>query len=816
MNRREFLRNAATAGTAAYIGGRSLPMLGQAVDGALAERLRQHASRALPQTEGRLTLGGLREPVEVIRDRWGVAHIFARNFHDVYFTQGYVTASDRLFQIDMAFRGALGRLSALFGESTLPADRWQRLIGMNVAGDRMRQLDDLSREIANAWVWGIHAYIDRMPVRPIEYEILDVDPSFPPPAQAETEFALIGLGGLIPMNFDMELLRAAAVEKVGWEAMLTLFPPNPPETSIVAAGKLRGEGHQSALELLGRLPVPPRGQSNNWVVAGKRTTSGRPLIATDSHVGFGTPSVYYEIHLNAPGLDVSGVTPPSYPGIYLGRTAKIAWAGTGVPADAQDLYLERLNPERTAALYQGVWEPLQLREELIEVRGRSTPEVFEVLETRHGPLIDPAQLRDASGMGGPLDALAAVTAPDYALRWTFREAVFRASTWHNMALATNFQEFRQALRSWQGIEMNILYADAAGNIGYQLAGVWPQRKAGDGLMPVPGWTGEYEWTGMIPFDELPYAYNPEQGFLATANNRTYDSSYPHHIGADFLPPFRVRRISQLLAATEKHSYETFAAMHLDTVSLQAREVLPLMLQAAPSGARQEHAFALLKTWDYDVRADSAAAAIYEVWLKHLAKAMLEPRLGAELATLAYDRCGAMQFPAMLTYPSKLWFGRDGTPARDAVLRASLDSALDELGKTLGTDPTAWRWGALHTVRLVHVAALSLEEKDPDAIEFLTAGRGELGGDPHTVNNAGYLPSLGYAVGSSAGVRYIIDPGEPDAAIGVTVHGVSGNPASRHWNDQVPLRLEGRYHPMPFSRRAVEAAAESKLELIPGA
>ena len=323
-----------------------------------------------------------------------------------------------------------------------------------------------------------------------------------------------------------------------------------------------------------------------------------------------------------------------------------------------------------------------------------------------------------------------------------------------------------------------------------------------------------EWTGVIPYDELPYSFNPELGYLATANNRTYDATYPHNITKDYLPPFRVRRIAELLTAVEKHSFDTFAAMHVDTVSLQAKGLLPLMLGARPSGSRQEAAHAVLGTWNYDVTADSVAACIYEIWLKHLAMAILEPTLGAEVARVAYGRCGATQFPTLLTYPSARWFGANGTNARDSVLRASLDRALDELTASLGGDMSDWRWGRLHNVKLVHTVSRFVAEKDPDVLELMTAGAGQLGGDGTTVNNAGYAASAGYTVTSGAGVRYIIDLSNPDTAIGVTIHGQSGNPVSPHWNDMVRLRLEGGYHPMPFTRRAVEAAREASLTLLP--
>jgi penicillin amidase len=776
-----------------------------------SDYLREHARRALPPVEGNLGIAGLRAPVEILRDRWGVAHIYAQNVHDLYLAQGYWTASERLFQIDLILRATAGRLSAMFGESTLQSDRWARLTGdpERVVARIEREKDDLSREIGVAYSLGVHAWIARMPVRPLEYEVLEVDPDLPGVAEMSNLLAAAWLLTLIPSNFDLELLRTAAVERLGWEGMLALFPSDPIDPTMVTAGKQWGQERRTAAELLQALPAarPGRG-SNCWVVAGWRSHSGKPLVATDSHVGFTTPSSYYEVHLSAPGIDVSGVTAPALPAIFLGRTPVTAWAATSGEGDCQDLYLERLNDDRTAALYLGEWEPLTVRTERIEVRGRSQPDLFEVRQTRHGPLLDAGEL------GGSIAGFPARPGEAYAFRWVSREQSFNLATLHRMATARSFPEFREALRGWTVVELNTVFADIDGNIGYQLAGVWPTRKRGDGTMPVPGWTDEYEWTGLIPYEELPFSFNPEIGFLATANNRTWAATYPHNVTRDTLPPYRVRRIAQLLAARETHDFESFEAMQLDTVSLQARELLPLMLAASPEGTRQDAAHALLRAWDYDVRADAVAATLYEVWLKHLAAAMLQPKLGAEVAAVAYARCGASQFATLLRYPSATWFGRDGAPARDSVLRAALDAALDELTQSLGPDLESWRWGRLHNVRLLHTVAGYLPQSDPDVVAFLTAGEGELGGDGNTVNNGGYAAAAGYTVTSGAGVRYVIDLADPDTAVGVTIHGQSGNPASPHWNDQVALRIGGGYHPMPLTRPAVEALRSTTLRLDP--
>jgi len=336
-------------------------------------------------------------------------------------------------------------------------------------------------------------------------------------------------------------------------------------------------------------------------------------------------------------------------------------------------------------------------------------------------------------------------------------------------------------------------------------------------VPVPGWTDEYEWEGFIPFDDLPWALNPADGFLATANQKIHDDSYPYLIGKDFMPPFRARRIAQLITAIERHSQESFAAMQSDTVSLPARRIVPHLLQVEPLDERQKEALSRLADWDGDLRADSAAAAIYEVWCKHVAAAILLPRMGRELYDHYYARRQwsiSFQYevlPKLLELPTAMWFGADGTAARDEVLRSALDRALDELGARLGDDVADWAWGTIHRVRMAAGLAMM-----PGFEELFTAGEAPWGGDEQTICQGMYEPgSGGYDVVVVPSWRQIIDLADLDASVGTHTVGQSGNPASSHFKDLFPLWSTGQYHPLPFTRPAVEAASESRLGLVPG-
>ncbi|HEX9694479.1 MAG TPA: penicillin acylase family protein [Actinomycetota bacterium] len=772
------------------------------------EGVREAVDRAVPPVEGELRVAGLRRPVEVIRDRWGVPHIYAESLDDLFLAQGFVVASERLFQLDTALRLANGRLATMFSELVVPMDRFARTVGWNRAGAKIATgYDDQSRRMTASFRAGVRAWLEIMPAVPVEYVVLELEPDVPDDDASWASVAAFMSWGLSG-NWDNELLRAEIVQRLGWEAVLDLFPDTPAEPGPVVAGTLP---RPSPLDLLAAAPPRPPGQgSNNWVVAGSRTATGKPLLANDPHLVTQMPSVWIEVHLSAPGYDASGVSLPFSPGVLIGRTAHHAWGLTNVGGDTQDLYVERMKDDGTAAWYQGEWEPVTVHREEIHVRGRDEPEVLEIRETRHGPILDSYLV----GIQNPTVVEGGVR-ETYALRWTGHEHAVLPSTLFRMATASSFQEFREALRTWDCPGQNVVYADVTGTIGYQCTGLYPVRRKGDGTIPVPGWTAEFEWDGFVPFEELPWSDDPENGFLATANNRIHDDSYPHLIGRDFLPPFRARRIVQLLTATGRHSRDTFAAMQSDTMSIPALEIARHLVDVEPAGGRQKEAISYLEAWDGDLAADSVAACIYQAWSKHIARAVLVPRLGDLLYTHYYgqrDWSNAFQFqvlPNLLAFPTARWFGADGPAARDEVLRRALDGAIDELAHHLGEEMSSWRWGALH--RAVFAGPLAMI---PDVAELFTGGVVEAGGDEQTLDQGAFEPERSYDVAVLPSWRQIVDLSDPDASVGIHTTGQSGHPGSPHWNDLLPLWARGEYHPLPFSREAVEANAEATTALVP--
>lgn len=771
------------------------------------EELRAAAAAAVPPWEGELDLPGLDEPVEVLRDEHGIAHIRAASLEDLFRAQGFVVASERLFQLEFLLRAANGRLAAMVGEPALAADRFARTVGWHRAGARIwDSWDERSRRIVRAYLEGARAWVQAMPAPPAEYAVLGLAPSLPhdgPSWAAASAWMSWNLSG----NFDEELVRAEVAERLGPEAVRDLFPELP-DVRFPIAGR---RPTPSGLDLLDAAPPRPPGQgSNEWVVAASRSATGAPLLAGDPHLAVLVPSFWFACHLQAPGYEAAGVALPFAPGIVIGRTPHHAWGLTNVGGDTQDLYLERLDETGGAARFRDAWEPLTVHREPIEVRGREEPLVLEVRETRHGPILHAYVV----GVAQP-EVVEGVVQETYALRWVGASCAIAPITLVRMAQATDFASFREALRGWLSPGQNVVYADADGEIGYQCTGRYPIRRGSDGSMPVPGWDGQHEWEGWIPFEELPFDVDPPEGFLATANNRIHEETYPHLIGVDWTPPSRIRRIGELLEAETPHSVQSFAAMQVDVVSVPARELASVLGALEPRDARQQAALELLRGWDGSLDVDSAAACVYAAWCHHIAERTLRPALGERLFTHAYGRSTsigrwrAVVLPHLLANPSTRWFGAEGQAGRDAVLRAALDDALDELEARLGPDPAAWRWGDLH--RVVFASPLAAL---PGLGELFTAGVVPQGGDDDTVLQGAYEPERRYDAVVVPSCRQIHDLSSPDGSSLVHAPGQSGHPASGAWSDLLPLWASGERVPLLLSPEAVRRSARHALTLRP--
>jgi len=730
--------------------------------------LRAAAAASMFPIDGELRTAGLEDAVEIRRDRWGVPYIRAATLDDLWFAQGMVTAGERLFQLDLALRLATGRLSEVFADRTLPDDRFARTVGFHLAGERIAAgWSGGSVSMVERFVAGVHAWIDTMPSPPVEYTLLDIVPELPrdlgswAACWAHLAWSLSG-------NWDRELQRAALIEAMGPEMAGKLLPPTAPADPALAAGGLAGR-------LLRDVPLSGRGLgSNDWVLAGSRTESGKPLLANDPHLLVQRPAPWIELHLSAPGYRARGVAAPFLPGVLLGTTAHHAWGVTNVSGDVSDLYLEELSDDGSAARYLDGWEPLTVRREGIAVRGSARPTMLEVRETRHGPILDSYPLGDIDTEYRPLQKT-------YALRWVGREHGAQPDSVLLAARASSFEEFREAVAGLECPGQNFVYADVDGHIGYQCTGRYPIRRSGDGTTPIPGWTGEHEWVGWVPFEELPWAKDPERGYLVTANNRVHDDGYPHLIGNDFHAPYRARRIAERIEELERHTVDSIRAIQLDTVSLAARRVLAALHERHPDE---------FGSWDGDMRADSTMAALFNLWVREMARRVIPDE--------------AVREPYMASREAFLTDALPRLLEGDLIDTGLVDDAMDAAARH---DPA--HWGELHQARFAHPlgALRGLEE-------LFVAAELPLGGDEQTVAQASFDDRHGFAVAVVASWRAVYDLADLDRSVGVLPTGNSGNPASPHWNDQAPLWASGEHHGLPFTEGAVDATTVSTLRLTP--
>lgn len=800
--------------------------------------------RPLPQVNGTALVGvPLAGPVEIIRDKWGVPHIYAQSRDDLFFAQGYVHAQDRLWQMELSRRIAHGRLSEIFGKIAFDTDRFIRIIGLTRAGrNDLDHIDAETEKVLKSYALGINTWLaanqNRLPLeftllrfKPAPWELLDT--------LAIGKFIAWGLSG----NWDSEIVHAAFIERLGAERAARLQGEYHPDNPLVLQDHTFVEMLDHLIEQFDAahewLPVGGlTAASNNWVVDGTKSDTGKPLLADDPHLPLQMPSVWYENHLWAPDMEATGVSFPGTPGVIIGHNREIAWGPTASFADVQDLYIEKFNPaDKTQYEFRGKWEQAKLVREEIRVKGETEPRVEQVVLTRHGPVINDLI---PSGLHPHLSEQALKSAEDdgqvaaggiaLALRWAGYEEGHITRAALRVNLASNWAEFVEALRDWDAPSMSLVYADRAGNIGYYMPGRIPIRAKGSGLVPVPGWTGEYEWTGWIPHDELPHLYNPPQGYIASANNLIVGKEYPHFLTAETQNGFRARRIVERLTEKAQVSTVDFAEIQVDLYCRPAAEFCYLLTEFGPAILREPvlervkqqaaEAIDILKGWDYQLRADSAAGGIFKLTQYFAMRRVFDPLLG-HLADHYFGNGFAPVVAEHITYyldytPLVLqrilvnneteWF----QPAtREQVLAAALHDAIVYFREAIGGDVQQWHWGKVHPVGFNHPLGA---QKPLD--KLLNRGPYPFGGDANTVWQAGYNPKLPFKVeGSfSASWRQIIDLADWDSSKAVHTTGQSGHPASKHYDDMIAMWLKGEYHPMLWSRERVEANEESRLRL----
>lgn len=762
-----------------------------------ADALRQAARECLAPLDGELPLRGVREPVEILRDRWGVPHIYAANRHDLFFAQGFVAAQDRLFQLEVWRRLARGELAELLGPRFAEHDRLARLL--RYRGDLQAEWDSYgpdTQQIAESFTAGINAWIDQCAQRPpIEFQILGAAPGKWEPAD------ILGRTSGITMvrNFVYEVLRSELIATRGLEEARRLAPTEPEIPFAPVQGLDLSGLDQSALAPVFALAEslrldPSDTESNDWVVDGAMSASGKPLLANDPHRGLSLPSLRYLVHLHAPGLHCIGSGEPALPGIALGHNERVAWGFTIVTTDQADLYVEELHPQDDNRYRVGDrWEAVEVVRETLRVRGESSREV-ELRFTRHGPLLFEDRNRRRA----------------FALRWAGAEPG-GAAYLGGLALSRvqNRQEFLRAMAAWKVPSENIVYADVEGNIGWIAAALTPRRSAHDGLLPVPGAEARYEWQGFLTVDELPQAFNPPSHFVLTANHNILPKGLQPVISYEWAQPFRFARLRQHFTAGRRFTLEDFQRMQHDNISLPGQRLAAIARRFQPADETLRQAVALVRNWDGRVECDSAAAAVYGLWLQALVNEFFGPDLTEPMRRFLRGNSGMAVLLEALDNADPRHFGKQSPQqARDALLEKTLRAALEQGRRRLGADVGTWQWGQLHQAHFRHPLG-SLGE--PYAAVFDRPGL-PMPGDGWTPNAAAHNEAFDHVHGSS--YRHLFDLADWDRGLATSAPGQSGQPESPFYDNLLPLWQRGEYFPLKFSRSAVEAVTAHRLQLKP--
>ncbi len=767
--------------------------------------------RTFPTIDGNVEVPGLHSKVEVYRDEWGIPHIYAHDAEDLFFAQGYVTAQDRLWQMEMNRRIGSGTLSEVLGDATLDDDRFIRTLGWRrVAEMEADSLEGESKALLEAYAAGVNAFIEsHRGSLPLEFTILGFEPEpwTPPDSISWAKVMAWDLGG----NWEAELLRAQLIEAVGEEKAAELAPPYPDDAPLIVPPEVGGYGSLDLEEALARYaPLKellgagrPVLGSNNWVVDGTKSATGMPLLADDTHLPLNLPSIWYEVHLVGGGFNVEGYSFPGVPAVVIGHNEDIAWGVTNANPDVQDLYIEKINPDNPDQYeYQGRWLDMEIIEEVIEV-DRKEPVVERVRSTHHGPVIN-SVVEDLT------DVLA--------FRWTALEPNRVVESLLMLNRASNWDEFRAALALWAVPSQNFVYADTEGNIGYQTPGLIPTRVEGHtGLLPVPGWTGEYEWQGYIPFEELPSVSNPSTHFIVTANNKVVGDEYPHVLAYDFAVGHRAERITTLLEEKDALSIDDFQRIHGDTYSIPGEIFTPYILEIEPRGFLEERALNEIEPWDCHNDADSTGAAIFEVFYRELAKNTFGDELGEELLAeyLGAATWHEIALESMIEEADDPWFDDVTTPereSRDDIVERAFADACDYLGNKLGDVPHTWKWGRLHGITFVHQP---LGRSGIPVLEaIVNRGPVDVGGSGYTVNAASYDADKPFATAHGVSQRLIVDLSNFENSLSTHTIGQSGLPFHRHYDDMIPLWQGVKYHPLPWSKDGVERNREGLLILTP--
>lgn len=793
--------------------------------------------RAFPDTTGEVRLDGLNGVIEVKRDGHGIPQIYADDSADLFFAQGYVQAQDRFYEMDFRRHVTAGRLSELVGESGLETDEFVRTLGWRrVAEQEYAELDMETRSLLQAYARGVNAYIDGKSGSQLslEYAVLSLTgPDYrPEPWTPVDSVAWVkAMAWDLRSNMNDEIDRVMASRQMSVEQVEELYP-DPPRTHDPIVTKRRPDVRGQ----LGKRPIEPAAEassvslakardaaealpallgtgegigSNSWVVAGRRSATGKPILANDPHLSPSMPGIWYQVGLHCREItevcpyDVSGFSFSGMPGVVVGHNRRIAWGVSTMYADVTDLYVERVTGETYE--YKGKQVPLRTRRERIKVADGETRTII-VRSTRHGPLLSDAS-EEVAEVGDETT--------EVALRWTASRPRSTISAIFALDKAQNWPEFQAAARKFTVPSQNLLYADVDGNIGYQAPGDIPIRSRGDGRWPVPGWDGKHEWTGYVPFRSLPSELNPDEGFIVTANNQVIGDQYPYLLGADTAVGYRSERIRALLASKKSLSVRDMSRFQMDSHNPIAKGLTRYLLDVPLETRFAREGQDTLRAWDRQQTPDSRGATYFNVVWRNI----LELTFHDELPREQWPDGGERWFNVVRTIidnPTSHWWDNLATPTvverRDDVLRDAMIRARDELTMIRSRDPRGWEWGQLHQLTLVNP---TLGDSGVGLVNrVFNRGPVHVGGGGGLVNANAWDAAEGYEVTAVPSMRMVVDLANLDRSRWIQLSGNSGHAYHPNYADQLPLWAEGRTLPWVFGAKAVEESTENTLTLHP--
>ncbi len=771
----------------------------------------QMVMRSLPRTKGEISLYGLQSKVRIYRDEYHIPHIIAQNEHDLFFAQGFITAQDRLWQMDLERRIAEGRLTEIVGQPGLKTDSLMLIIGINRTADRIVQhLSPESRRTFQAYADGINAYIKKnLKHLPIEFKLLNYKPF--PWRIVDTVSILRWFGWQLSFGWLTNATMGMIVEKVGMEKAKELFPfSNHCSSKIIPWG----DQHLSTLfqDVISfgqntKLIEPGRG-SNSWVISGELSATGKPILANDPHLYLMTPSIWYETHLIGGGFNVSGVSLPGVPLIVIGHNEKIAWGLTGLLADNMDFFVEKLTPaDSTEVMYNGSYKKVDIIEEKIPRRNKA-PIKIHILRTHQGPIVSKLlRWKKASHLA-------------LSVQWAGYEISDEGLALYKLNRAGDWQSFKKALENLDVPPLNIVYADVDGNIGVQAAGKIPIRRYGLTFLPRPGDKKAADWKGYIPYNFLPSTKNPDKGFIATANNSVKSNNSSYSIAGIWDHPSRIQRINQLLSEKKKFSIMDFKKIQADVFSFFAKDclkhIVPLLMQTSFKDTLENNLAKKLSEWNCQMKAGSSEAVLFELLTKKLMANIFKDEMGDSLYSdyLKFPPLPLRALTRILGEEKSSWFDNVTTKniveTKKEIVIKSYHQAVISLRKRFGDDVSKWSWGELHRLTFKHPLG-----KYPFMGRTFNLGPFPVDGSSTTVNCMMYRLGKNFDVMFGPSVRLIFDLANMDNSISVIPTGESGQPLDEHYRDQLQLYLGNLYHSDLFDTTKIIQADWDILKLQPG-